>query len=329
MDTITWGIAGTGRIAATVAEDLMLLPDARLGAVGSRDAARGQAFADRFGSGRGLTYAQLMDSDVDVIYIATPHPQHHALAMAALRAGKAVLVEKAFTATLAGTQEVVALARETGVFCMEGMWTRFQPAVAKVRELVAAGVLGEVRRVEADLGAYRAFDPNDRLFAPELGGGSMLDLGVYPISFAQHFLGTAEQIHVVGSLFDNGVDRDFSAALGYGEGRSAAVAGGLSAESAGRAVVAGTDAWVEVEPRFHHPTAIVVNRRGTGPERFELPATGSGYFHELAHVQECLRAGRSESEIMPLADTVEVMRVLEEGCRQLGVAYAEDTTLQV
>ncbi|GAB3705437.1 Gfo/Idh/MocA family protein [Mariniluteicoccus flavus] len=328
MDTIRWGIAGTGRIADTVATDLVTVPGTELVAVGSRDPGRAQEFAARFGGGRGLAYADLIaDDEVDAIYLATPHPQHRQLAVAALRAGKAVLVEKAFTATLAGAEEVVAVARETGVFCMEAMWTRFQPAIVEIRRMVADGELGEVRRVEADLGAFREFDASDRLFDTALGGGALLDLGVYPVSFAQHFLGDPEVVHTHGSLFPNGADADFSMLLGFSGGRSAALAGGLRSDSAGRAVVVGTDGWVDVLPRFHHASRLVVHRRGEDPREVALPPTGKGYTHEIVEVNTCLREGRSESEVMPLSDTLAVMRILDEGCRQLGVTYAEDDSL--
>lgn len=325
MDTIRWGIAGTGRIADTFAADLALVPDAELVAVGSRDAGRAQAFADRFGGGRGLAYADLVTcADVDAIYLATPHPQHRDLAVAALRAGRACLVEKAFTATLAGAEQVVRVARESGTFCMEAMWTRFQPVVRELHRLVDAGELGEVRRVEADLGAFRAFDESDRLFDPALGGGALLDLGVYPISFAQDFLGDPVVAHAYGSLFPNGVDASFSMLLGFADGRSAALAASLDAESAGRAVVVGTEGWAEVLPRFHHGTRLVVHRRGAEPQALTREPTGRGYTHEVDEVHRCLRAGLTESPAMPLADTLAVMRILDEGCRQLGVAYAED-----
>ncbi|HEY0643564.1 MAG TPA: Gfo/Idh/MocA family oxidoreductase, partial [Nocardioides sp.] len=162
--TTRWGIAATGGMAAAFASDLALVPDAELAFVGSRSPERAAAFAERFGataSGASGTYGDLLaaarSGEVDVVYVATPHPQHHALALAAIEAGTPLLVEKAFTATLAGAQEVVAAARAAGVFCMEAMWTRFQPVVAHLRELVAAGEIGELLLVQADFGAHRAY----------------------------------------------------------------------------------------------------------------------------------------------------------------------------
>ncbi|GAB3625099.1 Gfo/Idh/MocA family oxidoreductase [Mariniluteicoccus endophyticus] len=324
MDTIRWGIAGTGRIAETFAADLAVAEGAELVTVGSRDAGRAQDFADRHGGGTGLTYADLITrDDVDVIYIATPHPQHHELALAAVQAGRGVLVEKAFTATLAGARQVIAAARETGTFCMEAMWTRFQPVVVELRRLVEAGELGDVRRVEADLGAFRSFDPADRLFDPALGGGALLDLGVYPVSFAQDFLGEVTSVHAVGDLYPNGVDSEFSAVLGFAGGRSAVVSGGFVAPSPGRAVVVGTDGWAEVLPRFHHPTRMVVQPRDGEARTVDLEPVGAGYAEEILHVGECLRQGLTESPVMSLDDTLTVMGVLSQACAQLGVAYEE------
>ena len=155
-----------------------------------------------------------------MVYIATPHPQHHAIALAAIEAGKSVLVEKTFTATVAGAEESSRLLSD-GVFAMEAMWTRFQPAIVAARELIDDGAIGEVRQVQADLGVNRPYDPSDRLFDPAQGGGAMLDLGVYVVSFAQYFLGTPDRVSVSGSLTPTGVDAEAGLLLGYDEGAGA------------------------------------------------------------------------------------------------------------
>src|SRR5919202_3040042 len=204
---IRWGVVGPGRIAEKVVEDFAVVDGARAVAVASRSLQRAQDFAARHDVERAHgSYAGILaDPDVDVLYIATPHPRHHAIALAGLRAGKALLVEKAFTATVAGAREVVDLSRQTGVFAMEAMWTRFQPAVVRLRELIADGAIGEVRSVQADLGVQREFDPTDRLFAKELGGGALLDLGVYVVSFAQMVLGDPDTVRAAGSTLVTGV----------------------------------------------------------------------------------------------------------------------------
>jgi predicted dehydrogenase len=323
---IRWGIVGPGRIAESLVKDFPVVDGARPVAVASRSLERAQAFADRHGIERAHgSYADIVaDPDVDVLYIATPHPQHHALAIAALRAGKALLVEKSFTATTAGAQEVVDLARETGVFAMEAMWTRFQPAIVAVRELIADGAIGEVCSVQADLGVARTYDPADRLFDLTLGGGALLDLGVYVVSFAQMLLGTPERVVAAGSLFPSGADAEASLLLDHGDGRTATLMTSLRHALPGQARVFGTTGWIDVPPRFHHPHAIVLHRAGAGPETITRPPLGAGYAHELIEVTEGVRAGRSESVVMPLADTLAVQTLLGEAAEQLGVRHAED-----
>jgi predicted dehydrogenase len=322
---IRWGVVGPGRIAESLVPDLAHVPGARWTAVASRSAGRAADFAHRHGIERAHgSYADIVaDPDVDVLYVATPHPQHHAIALAALRTGKALLVEKTFTATTAGAAEVVALARETGVFTMEAMWTRFQPAVVALRELVADGAVGEVRMVAADLGVAREYDPADRLFARELGGGALLDLGVYVVSFAQMLLGTPDTVAAAGSRFPTGVDAEAGLLLGYADGRSATLAVSLRHPLPGAARVYGTGGWIDVLPRFHHPQTIVLHRAGAEPETITRPQTGGGYSHELAEVTDCLRAGRPESTVMPLADTLAVQDVLGRAAEQLGVSFTE------
>jgi predicted dehydrogenase len=323
---IRWGIVGPGRIAENVVLDFAVVDDARVVAVASRSADRARDFAERHGIERAHgSYADVLaDPDVDVLYIATPHPQHHAIALGGLRAGKALLVEKAFTATTAGATEVVDLARSSGVFAMEAMWTRFQPAVVRLRELIADGAIGEVRSVQADLGVQREFDPEDRLFAKELGGGALLDLGVYVVSFAQMLLGTPDSVAAVGSRFPSGVDAEAALLLGYADGRSATLATSLRNALPGQARVFGTAGWIDVLPRFHHPQTIVLHRAGAEPETITCPQLGNGYAHELVEVTQCLQAGRTESAVMPLADTLAVQDVLEQAAGQLGVSFAED-----
>ena len=328
--TYRWGVAGTGKMADGFVRDFAHVPDGTMVAVGSRRADSAAAFAERHGLARAHgSYRSLVDDpDVDVVYVATPHPQHLAIARAAIERGKAVLVEKAFTATLAGAEELVALARERQVFCMEAMWTRFQPALVAARSLIAAGEIGELRMVQADLGAYRRFDPEDRLFAPALGGGSTLDLGVYVISIAQHFLGRPSRVHVSGTTFANGADASLGMLLGYDDGRSATLLASLESETGGRAVVAGTGGSIEIAPRFHHPDSLIIKRNGQPVETVVHPPIGSGYAHEAIEVNRCLAAGRTESSVMPLADTLDVQWVMEEVLTQLGITPTEDPAVQ-
>lgn len=317
--SVRWGIAGPGRIAATVAAEFAHVPDAELVAVGSRSLDRAQVFAERFGVPRAHgSYADLFASDVDAIYLATPHGQHTELALAAIEAGKALLVEKSFTTSVADTEAIIAAARARGTFCMEAMWTRFLPAVTHLRELVASGALGEVRAVYGDLLAFRGFEPSDRLFDPALGGGAVLDLGVYVLSFAQQFLGTPDLVHAVGGLYPNGVEGEVGILLGWPDGRYSTQAIGFTAPGPGRQVVAGTKGWVEVKPRFHRAEQLSVHLLGEPAQELAFTKTGAGYSHEFAHVGECLAAGLTESPVMPLEDTLVVQQVMAEVLSQVG-----------
>jgi len=314
-----------------VAPEFGLVPDAVLAAVGSRSVAHAEAFAAEHGVPRAHgSYRDLIDDpDVDVVYVTTPHPQHHAIALAAVRAGKAVLVEKAFTATLGGAREVVEEARRRAVFAMEAMWTRFLPAVARTRELLDDGAIGEAFAVQIDLGIAHEFDPSHRLFAAELGGGALLDLGVYAVSFAQMVLGAPGSVAAVGAHEPNGVEGSATLLLGWDDGRSATLTTSLHVRMPGAARIFGGRGWIEVPPRFHHPRCVILHAEGRQPETMQLPPLGTGYAHELIEVTECVRAGRTESAVMPLGDTLAVMSVLDEAAAQLRVMRHEDADVPV
>jgi predicted dehydrogenase len=322
---VRWGIVGPGNIAASVLPDFAHVPGASVVAVASRSAERAKDFADRFHIARAYgSYAEIMaDDEVDVLYIATPHPQHYEVALAGIEAGKALLVEKAFTATVAGAERIIAAARDRGVFVMEAMWTRFQPAIVTARRLIDEGAIGEVRQIQADLGVDRPYDPTHRLFDPAQGGGAMLDLGVYPVSFAHYFLGEPGSIDVVGSLAPTGVDCEAGLLLGYPDGRSASILISLRNSLPGAARIYGTGGWIDIPPRFHHPKRLILQRTDQDPETIDQPPLGRGYAHELIEVTSCVQAGRQESALMPLDDTLAVQRTLSDACQQLGVFHAE------
>jgi predicted dehydrogenase len=322
-DPIRWGIVSTGGIARTMAADLRLLDDARLTAVSSRSARRAQAFAHEFGVERayGSVDDLLTDEDVDIVYVATPHAQHAAVVGAALDVGRAVLCEKTFTTSLADTEDLVQRARDRRIFCMEAMWTRFLPLVVRVRKIIGDGGIGDVRTVTADLGFVAPRDPRHRLWDPALGGGALLDLGVYPVAFAQMVLGEPDTVVAHGSLSPERVDAEAGLLLGWDGGARALLDMSLIAHSPGVATVVGTAGRLDLPPRFHHPTRLVHTRADGSVEEYEHDHEGRGYVPMLRTVQDCLRAGRTESEAMPLADTVAVMRVLDQALRLIGVQY--------
>jgi predicted dehydrogenase len=314
VEALRWGIIGTGRIAQTFASDLTLIDDGVVAAVGSRSRASAEAFGDAFGVARRYdSYEALVnDPQIDAVYVATPHPMHHANAVLALDAGKAVLVEKAFTMTVDEALDLVQRARSRGLFLMEAMWTRFLPHVVALREVIAAGELGELVAFVADHGKWFEKDPSSRLFAPELGGSAMLDLGVYPVSFASMILGTPTRVVSMVTPAFSGVDATASAIFGYANGEQAVITCTSSARSATRASVIGTKARVEIDGDFYAPTSFVLQPRVGDPRHFSFETHGRGLHYEASHVAHCIRAGLTESEVMPLDETIAILRTMIE-----------------
>jgi predicted dehydrogenase len=245
------------------------------------------------------------------VYVATPHPMHHANTLLALHAGKPVLVEKAFTMNATEAEELVGSARAEGLFLMEAMWTRFLPHVAEIRGLLAEGALGEVVTVTADHGQWFAQDRDFRLFAPELGGGALLDLGVYPVSFASMVLGKPDRIVTLVDPAFTGVDGQTSMLFGYASGAQAVLTCTLFAESPTRGAIVGTDARIEIEGNSYAPTSFDVISRTGERTRFEASHEGRGLWHEAQEVARCLREGLLESPLMPLDESVEIMQTMD------------------
>jgi predicted dehydrogenase len=313
IEPLGWGLIGTGAIAETFASDLEFTETGRVAAVGSRRLDTANGFADRFGiPNRHASYEALVaDPDVDVVYVATPHPLHHANALLALRAGKPVLVEKPFTMNAAEARQVVDVARAEGLFLMEAMWTRFLPHVVEIRRLLAAGALGQIVAVLADHGQWFPKDPDSRLFAPELGGGALLDLGVYPVSFASMVLGTPERIVSLVEPTFTGVDGQTSMVFGYANGAQAVLTCTNSAKSPTSAAIVGTDARIEVDGDFYAPTSFNLIPRDGEQTRFDEPHEGRGLWHQTEEVARCLREGLLESPVMPLDESVSIMETMD------------------
>jgi predicted dehydrogenase len=323
-EPIRWGILATGLIARMFTKDLTLLPDAEVVAVGSRSQEAADAFGDEFGvPHRHASYDALVaDPDVDVIYVATPHPGHHATTLAAIEAGKSVLVEKPFTMDAAEATELIEAARRHDVFLLEAMWTRFLPHMVRVREILAAGTLGDIVSVTAEHGQWFEKDAGFRLFAPELGGGALLDLGIYPLSFASMVLGTPQRITAVSDPAFTGVDAQTSMLLQYAAGQHAVLTTTLAAATENAAAINGTAARIEIAGTFYVPTSFrVVDKDGEVLETFESDDPGRGMQHQAAEVHRCLRAGLKESPVLPLAETLSIMQTMDEIRSQIGLTY--------
>ncbi|MDC7120360.1 Gfo/Idh/MocA family oxidoreductase [Cellulomonas fimi] len=319
---IRWGILGAGGIAAAFADAVREHTRAQLVAVGSRHRDR----AERFATAHGIPtthvgYRQLVeDPQVDAIYVATPHSEHREHALLAIRAGKHVLVEKSFTRNVGEAQEIFAAAREAGVFVMEAMWTRFLPHVAALHQVIDAGEIGEIVNLSADHGQAFAFDPASRLFAPELAGGALLDLGVYPVSFAHDFLGVPDAVHAVGALTETGVDGQVSIVLSYGERAQATLSTTLWSRTPTVALISGTEGNIQVAGSFYRPTSFRVQRTDGRVWSFDQPGS-KGLQFEAAEVARRVAAGEVESPRLTWDDTLAVMATMDEVRRQIGVTY--------
>ncbi|MHB1087527.1 MAG: Gfo/Idh/MocA family protein [Acidimicrobiales bacterium] len=314
MKPLRWGVLGTGRIAHTFASDLQLIDEGEIVAVGSRSQSSADHFADEFGIGhRHPSYEELVSNpEVDVIYVATPHPMHYENALLALEHTKPVLVEKAFTMNGAQARELVQVARERKLFMMEAMWTRFLPHVVAIREMIASGELGEIVVIEADHGKWFEPDPSSRLFAPELGGSALLDLGVYPVSFASMILGRPDRIAAMVDPSFTGVDGQASMLFGYESGAQAVLTCTSQARTATRACISGERARIEIDGDFYAPTSFRLITRTGDESRFEFAREGRGLHYQAREVARCLDAGLLESAVMPLDETVAIMETMEK-----------------
>jgi predicted dehydrogenase len=310
---VRWGILGTGAIASTLVTDLRLSDSGVATAVGSRSQGSADRFADEFGiANRHASYQSLVaDPDVDVVYVATPHPMHRDNAILALQAGKHVLVEKPFTMNAVEAREIVQVARERGRFAMEAMWTRFLPHVGVIRDWLGRGVLGDIITVTADHGQWFAEDPDFRLFAPQLGGGALLDLGVYPVSFASMVLGRPDRIVSMSDPTFTGVDAQTSMLFGYDSGAHAVLTCTLRGQSPTRGSIVGTDARIEVEGDFYAPTKVTLVPRNGDPTAVESVHEGRGLRHQADEVARRLAAGELESPLMPLDETISIMETMD------------------
>ncbi|MEV0566283.1 Gfo/Idh/MocA family oxidoreductase [Dactylosporangium sp. NPDC050588] len=322
-DRIRWGILSTGSIASTFVEDLRLLPDAEVAAVGSRTAQSAERFAARHGIPRahGSWQALADDPEVDAIYVATPHTAHYDATMLSLAAGKATLTEKPLTLDVASSEALVATARERGVFLMEAMWMRCVPAVRRMVELVAAGAIGDPTAVHADFGMAGPWDESHRLLSRALGGGALFDVGIYPVTFAHLFLGAPSSVQAWARMTAGGVDENTGILLGYDSGALAALTCSLVGDSARRATVTGTTGRIEVAREFFHPSGFTIWRGGEA-ETVDLPFEGAGYHFEAAEVHRCIREGRTESPLVPLSETLDILTVLDVVRVKVGLDYS-------
>lgn len=340
MQKIRWGILSTGYIANLFAGGLSVVNDAEITAVGSRSKFSADSFGDRWNvpHRHGSYEALANDPDVDVIYIGTPHPYHYENTLLCLEAGKHVLIEKPFAMNARQTKAMIDTARARGLFLMEAMWTRFLPAMVQVRQWLADGEIGEVQLVRANLSFMAKYDVKSRLFAPELGGGALLDVGIYPISFAYMVLGSPQTISSTASLGHTGTDDRSAYLFGYEGGKTALLSSAVQLAVPVEAEIIGTEGYIKIHQPWINPRVVtlakpvrpgvtarlIVEGNLYDTQTVHVPTVENGYNYEAVEVGQCLRAGQLESSAMPLDESLDIMQTLDTIRTQWGLTYPNE-----
>ncbi len=320
---IRWGILGTGRIAGEFASAISFVKGAKIVAVGSRTKAGADGFADRFNiARRHASYASLADDpQVDAVYVSTPHPMHCDNTMLSLEAGKHVLCEKPFAINAGQASLMIDTARRTRRFLMEAMWSRFLPSMATLRALLKQGVIGEPRLLQADFGFRTDFNPKGRLFDPKLGGGALLDVGVYPVALSSMIFGVPDRVTADAHLARTGVDEQTGMILHHKKGRLSVLHTAVRTETKQEATLYGTEGNIRLDAPWWRGRSITVERPGKKPRVHRTPYRGTGYNHQIDEVVRCLRNGKKQSDLMPLKETLSIMKTLDSIRVSLGLRY--------
>lgn len=325
MGKIRWGILAPGHIARGFTAGLKVLEDAELYAVGSRSLETAKAFANEFGFKKAYgSYAELADDkDVDVIYIASPHHLHFENTLMCLEKGKAVLCEKPFTINSKQLQILVKKAREKKIFLMEALWTRFLPNIEKTLELINSNHIGKVKMLNADFGFKADYNPQSRLFDPFLGGGSLLDIGIYPVFLSLAVLGYPDEIQAVASKAPTGVDESMSISLSYKSGALASLHCTFATHTTTDANIYGDKGKIQLKHQWFRPTTLTVTKHNEIAEELNFPAKANGYEYEAEEVMRCLNSGMSESKILGLDFSLQLMELLDTIRYKCNIVYKD------
>jgi dihydrodiol dehydrogenase / D-xylose 1-dehydrogenase (NADP) len=327
MKTVKWGIIGAGRIASTFATALNSLDNTELVAVASRDLNRAKEFADRLHIKKAYgSYEEMVkDSEIDVIYIGTPHTEHKANSALCIVNGKSVLCEKPFTINQKETQYLIDLAKEHKVFLMEAMWTKFLPATKVVKKWIQDKIIGEVKYFNLSFGYQAEFDINNRVFNPDLAGGALLDVGVYPIAYVTYMLDKLPD-HLASSAYfgKSNIDETNVIAFSYNEGVMANLSSSIIANTGSDAVIIGDKGKIVVPSFWSAESAELYDENGKLVDAFLLPFTSNGYVYEAEEVNRCIREGKIESDIIPLKDTLNIMKIMDEIRTTWGLTYPKE-----
>ncbi len=322
MSNFSWGILGPGGIARAFAKDITLLEGHTIGAVGSRSIDNAHSFAKDFGGTAYGSYEQLVkDPTIDAIYVATPHPAHHDNVILALSAGKPVLCEKPFAVNAGEAQAMVDAAAKNKVALMEAMWARFLPHYSKVREIIASGVLGPILSIHADHGQRLADQNIPRLVEPHLAGGALLDLGIYPISFAHMILGNPASITSSAIMTNKGVDAQTSMIFTYQSGAQSVLTTTMIEQTPCRAVVAGLHGWLEIDRTFYNPASMRVVLNDGTVTQYPNTYTGHGLREQAESFKQLVQTGKVQSEILSWQDTIDIMKTMDAVREQIGLKY--------
>ena len=323
MSQFKWGIIGTGGIARAFSNDIGFLSDHVIAAVGSRNLENAESFVKTIPGAKahGSYDALINDSDIDAIYVATPHPSHKENVIAALNAGKPVLCEKPFAVNAHEAKEMVAAAKANDVALMEAMWARFLPHYAKIREIVASGVLGQITTIHADHGQRLADQNIARLVEPSLAGGALLDLGIYPISFAHMVLGIPQSITSTAVFTDKGVDAQTSMILDYADGSQAILNTTMIVQTPCTAVIAGLNGYLEVNRTFYNPTSMRLTLFDGTVTEYPSDYKGHGLREQAVEFARVIKSGAKESPILTWDDTIAIMEIMDTVRSQIGLKY--------
>ncbi|QJW87968.1 Gfo/Idh/MocA family oxidoreductase [Spirosoma taeanense] len=318
-----WGILGPGRIAHKFAQDLLTVPGAQLYAVASSDQQRADEFAQQYGATHAFgSYDGLLTlPDLDVVYVATPHVKHHENALMMLNGGVAVLGEKPFAMNSGQVREMVDTARAKQVFLMEALWSRFMPGIEQALKLIQSGAIGKVVSVKADFGFKAPFLPEKRLFNKALGGGSLLDIGIYPLFLSYLILGKPTAIKAFATLGTTGVDEQCGMLLSYANGELALLDSTLLAQTETAALIYGEEGHIQIHSRFHETKGLTLTVNDQAPTTFEFDRSTFGYDYEARHVMDCLADGLTESPLWSLDDSLNLMSLLDAIRAEAGIVY--------
>ena len=325
---IRWGMIGTGNIAAKFAQDLALLPDADLSAVASRSKDKAHAFAEKFKfqCSHPSCEALAADPNIDVVYIATPHTLHMDNTLLCVNAGKAVLCEKPLAVNARQASRMVEAAQSAGVFLMEAMWLRFFPLIKKLRQLLADQVIGPVEMFSADFGFECDPNPKARALNPDLAGGALLDVGVYPVSLASMvFAQQPERISSLAHLGPTGVDERSAMIFGYPNGALATLSCAVTTETPCNALIIGSKGKIKIHPRCWHPKAATISIKDKPDQLIEIPYQGVGLNYQAAEVMQCIRDKKLQSDIMPLNESLQIMQTMDNIRTQWNLKYPAES----